>query len=575
MTNSTANAVTQVKWILAPKVADSNTLMEALFCEGVLRFPQWLDANLVKTIKSGSHRSVYQIPLSGFDIHLKHNRISGPRAFLRECFRSTKANNEFRLALDLLSLGIPTIAPLAFGTSAGFSPESFIITHTLENATPLNNYWETLQSQSWEESWNHRHELIKALAIFLAAMHRKGVVHTDLHPGNLMVETNKQKPSRIIMLDLHPVKIHKAAVPWDIRLENLAMLDRWAALHASLTDRMRLWDYYTKEVGEFEGDNAFAFHDKYWLKKQIVIMKALESNANLKLWSSFDPRCIGNNRRFKKFTHNKVKGHHVADLGEACLIDLVNLQTESGNSPPLKILKKSKSSEVIALTIQDGAIERKIIYKKIFATKMLDPLLSLFRPDGTSRSWTMGHALIIRQLPTPRPLAMWHTHSVGLKVDGVIITEEILDAMDLPKYLLKIEQLDEPLKTQVLRVLVNKVAHLIRKMHDLSVSHRDLKSPNLMVSENGGDLKIWLVDLVGVRTHTHLSDEKKAQNLARLNSSFVNSKQISNSEKLRFLRQYLRWGMEGPFTWKAWWRKIGRLTGLKIAKNQRSGRPLA
>jgi len=112
-------------------------------------------------------------------------------------------------------------------------------------------------------------------------------------------------------------------------------------------------------------------------------------------------------------------------------------------------------------------------------------------------------------------------------------------------------------------------------MHDLSVSHRDLKSPNLMVSEKEGTIKIWLVDLVGVRTHTRLSDERKAQNLARLNSSFVNSKQISNTEKLRFLRQYLRWGMEGPFAWKTWWRKIGRLTGLKIAKNQRSGRPLA
>lgn len=123
MTNSTANAVAQVKWILAPEVAESKTIREALFNEGVLRFPQWLDANMVKTIKSGSHRSVYQIQLPQMDIHLKHNRISGPRSFFRECFRATKAKNEFRMALDLLSLGIPTIAPLAFGTSAGFLPD--------------------------------------------------------------------------------------------------------------------------------------------------------------------------------------------------------------------------------------------------------------------------------------------------------------------------------------------------------------------------------------------------------------------------------------------------------------------
>lgn len=575
MTNSTADIVANVKWIFAPEVADSKTIREELFSEGGLRFSQWLNSNLVKTIKSGSHRSVYQIQLPGMDIHLKHNRISGPRAFFRECLRSTKAKNEFQMALGLLSLGIPTAVPMAFGTSSGFLPDSFIITHTLENSIPLNDYWESLQNQNWQASWDNRHELIKALAIFLASLHRKGVVHTDLHPGNLMVQIQQQKPSRIIMLDLHPVRIHNMRVPWEIRLENLAMLDRWAALHASLTDRMRLWDYYTKEVGEFEGANTFPFHDKYWLKKQVVIMKALESNANLKLWYSFDRRCMGNNRRFKMFRHNTIKGHHVADLGKECLIDLVNLQAESEGSKQLKILKKSKSSEVRALTIKDGAIKKNIIYKKIFATKLLDPLLSLFRQDGTSRSWTMGHALLIRQLPTPRPLAMWHTHFMGLKVHGVIITEEIPDAIDLPRYLIKIDQLDEPRKTEALRSIVEKIAHLVRKMHDLSVSHRDLKSPNLMVSEKEGTIKIWLVDLVGVRTHTRLSDERKAQNLARLNSSFVNSKQISNTEKLRFLRQYLRWGMEGPFAWKTWWRKIGRLTGLKIAKNQRSGRPLA
>ena len=350
MTKSTADAMAQVKWILAPEVADSKTIREALFCEGVLRFPQWLDANLVNTIKSGVHRSVYQISLPGFDIHLKHNRISGPRAFIRECFRATKAKNEFLIALNLLSLGIPTIAPLAFGTSAGFLPDSFIITHTLENAIPLNDYWESLHSQSWEESWDHRHQLTKALATFLAAMHRKGIVHTDLHPGNLMVEIKEQKPSRIIMLDLHPVKIHSAAVPWEIRLENLAMLDRWAALHASLADRMRLWDYYIKEVSEFEGANAFAFHDKYWLKKQVFIMKALESNANLKLWSSFDLRCMGNNRRFKKFKQNTIKGHHVSDLGKACLIDLVNLRTESGNTQNLKIVHAVITSQNLKCT---------------------------------------------------------------------------------------------------------------------------------------------------------------------------------------------------------------------------------
>ncbi len=575
MINLTNQVIEEVKWKLAPEVSENKSITDSLFNNGVLRISDWLNQNIIETIKSGPHRSVYKINLPELDFHLKHNRISGARAILREWFRTPKAQNEFQIALQLLKLGIPTIQPLAYGKTSGFFPDSFIISRSLNNTIPLADFWQNLQSQRWELSWNLRHQLITTLAKFLATLHRKGVIHTDLHPGNLMVEHHPSDGLKIIILDLHPVVIQVEPLDWKKRLANLAMLDRWAVFNTSFTDRMRLWQNYIDEVELQEGKDAFPFNDRYWLKKQIGFMKDLESTANRNLWAGFDLRCFGNNRRFKKLKYNKGKGHYVADLGKTCLDSLINLNSTTLDSQCFTTLKKSKSSEVICIKAMDGRLERSLIIKKIFVTKFLDPIVGLFRPDGATRSWQMGHALLTRQLPTPKPLALWHRQAFGLKFDGTIVTEEIPNAFDLPKYLEKIGHLSSLEQNKKLRNLTEALACLIRKMHDVSVSHRDLKAPNLMVCEINGEIQIWLIDLVGVRTHTYLGEEKKAQNLSRLNSSFMNTSKVSRTEKLRFLRQYLRWGLEGPFTWKVWWHKIGNYTSLKMVKNQKSGRPLA
>jgi hypothetical protein len=96
-----------------------------------------------------------------------------------------------------------------------------------------------------------------------------------------------------------------------------------------------------------------------------------------------------------------------------------------------------------------------------------------------------------------------------------------------------------------------------------------------MIQPEENPPKVWLVDLVGVRAHFYLSKKRKMQNLARLNASFLQTPHITLTDRVRFLRQYLRWGTEGPFEWHGWWRNIAKLTDQKIAKNLKSGRPLA
>ena len=138
---------------------------------------------------------------------------------------------------------------------------------------------------------------------------------------------------------------------------------------------------------------------------------------------------------------------------------------------------------------------------------------------------------------------------------------------------------------------LEQVARLVRDLHDRGVSHRDLKAVNVLVVRDDSARqdasaepldhwpltasRVWLIDLVGVRRHRRLGRRRKVQNLARLHASFVSDPSLSRTDKLRFLRVYLRWGLHGSAGWKGWWREVARATQDKVTRNARNGRPLA
>jgi len=532
------------------------------------------DKTQFETIKSGSHRTVYRIQLHGLDIHLKHNRISGFRSFVREFCRTPKGKYEYDTAIRLASMGIRTIEPIACGVGQGIAPESFLITKTLEGALSLEKHWHDLIRQNASPQRPIKYQLIGALAKTLALMHAKGVLHNDLHPGNLMVILNGGQPA-LSLIDLFPVRIKPNSLSWAERRSNLAMLDRWAKLHTHTTDRMRLWKAYTREVAVIEGNGAFPFHNKDWVRYQMELLAREVMLKNLGLWQRFDTRCMFNNRRFKIFKFKGKAGVRVADLDMDQLEAFLGNQSPQSLFPDAKVLKHSKSSTVMLCKLPGKDLQKEVIFKKITATKWTDPIANIFRPDGTTRSWQMATALLNRKLPTARHLAFWHQRKLLFKTDGYSLIEKIPNASDMPKYVEKILKMNLAARISQIRTLIDSMASLLRKMHDSGISHRDLKSANLMIQPEENPPKVWLVDLVGVRAHFYLSKKRKMQNLARLNASFLQTPHITLTDRVRFLRQYLRWGTEGPFEWHDWWRNIAKLTDQKIAKNLKSGRPLA
>ena len=150
--------------------------------------------------------------------------------------------------------------------------------------------------------------------------------------------------------------------------------------------------------------------------------------------------------------------------------------------------------------------------------------------------------------------------------------------MTLAEYVRKVlPTLDQPALRDCGRRLNLALAHLIRALHERSLSHRDLKATNILVHLDCLEMSefLSLIDLVGVRLMNPVPQRRRIQNLARLSISLASAVGRTRTESLRFLRAYLPWGLSPLSDWKSVWKSTERAVMAKRARNQRRGRPLS
>jgi tRNA A-37 threonylcarbamoyl transferase component Bud32 len=554
-----------LRWQIRPE-------LEPLFGPNGLRLSEWLAAGQAHAVKDGPHRTVYHVVLPGLDFYVKHNCQTDRRAWLRDLVRPSKARGEYEHALAIAARGVPTVEPLAVGEPCdGTGPRhSLLITRTLPETRPLNSFLESTLPQ-WPARCRARlrQRLAVALGQLLARMHDAGITHHDLHPGNLLLRLDADDRPELFLIDLHAVRLG-APLSWRARRKNLIILNRWFMLRSERTDRLRSWRAYCdREANRLRGGER-------------AIVRDLERGtlaSNLRFWKTRDRRCRGRGRHFQRLHGKEVAGHAVADLAPEVLAPLLADPDAPFERLDAVVLKKSPSSAVVEFDLPGPHGPRRVVYKRFTVTRWSDPWAALFRPAPALRSYVMGHGLLLRCLPTPRPLAVWHRYRHGLPREGYLLTEKVPDALELLPFVNHLHTLPEVERLPLLRGLIDRIAHLLASLHQRRLSHRDLKAANLLAGNvsglaSGGEIAICFIDLVGVRRPLKLRRSRRVQNLARLNASFLHHPGLTRSDRLRFLRVYLRWGLRGRIGWKRWWRQIEEATASKVRHNLRSGRPL-
>jgi tRNA A-37 threonylcarbamoyl transferase component Bud32 len=556
-----------LRWQLAKELPT-----DALFDPHGLRLPQWLASGEAKSVKERPHRGVWHVTLPTLDFYLKHDRPVNV-SWLRKLVRAGTARAEFERGQELARRGVPTPEPLAFGERITGPNEGYLLTRTVPNSLPLDTFLEsTLPSLPLERRTRSRQLVASALGRLLALLHDAGVTHRDLHPGNLLLQLDADDAPALWLIDLHAVSIGRPLGRM-AGLANLVIINRWFMLRSERSDRHRCWQaYISARQHGLSGTSVQTRASS--LCRQI---ERTTLTSNLGFWRNRDRRCRGSNRYFRRVRLGNVAGHVVADLPGEVLPPFLADPDAPFVKPGVKLLKNSTSSTVAELEIPAGEGTLCVVYKRFAITSLTDPLVAMARPTAALRSWVMGHGLLTRYLPTPRPLAVLHRYRCGLPLAGYLLTEKVHDALDLSGYVDRIARLPASERQSRMRDLLARVGRLLRTLHDRHLSHRDLKAPNLLLrigSDGMTVVDVFFIDLVGVRRHGKLRRTRRIQNLARLHASFRCHAVVTRTDKLRFLRAYLAWGLHGRLGWKRWWHQVEAATEAKVRRNRRSGRPL-
>ena len=507
--------------------------------------PGWQSAGQLRVVKQNLQRTISIAVTPTGSVYVKECRANTPRAWLRELVRPAKARLEFENARRLAELGIPAIEPIAWGSKSRWRPGESTLVSVAHRGVP---FLELIETPGLSPA--RRRQSARSLARFLARLHDAGVAHPDPHPGNFLAEHHGDA-LRFVLTDLHAVRFG-SPLSWSESRANLTLLNRYFQLRATRTDRLRFWKAYFAHRRTLGGDADELARD----------LERVTADSNCRFWANRRGRYTGNNREFHKVRGPAASGYAVRELPTAVLGEWLADPDRLFTQPGIRLLKDSRTSTVAETIIHVDGVSRPVIGKRFRIKGRLGLVKNLFRTSPGLRSWLSGNGLRDRDLPTARPLAYFQRRRFGLPAEGYIIFDKVPDATELAG---SICRSDAP-------ALADRLGRLMRQMHDRQVSHRDLKAPNILLTGTGADPV--LIDLVGVVAGRMVSTKQRVRDLARLNASFIASTTVTRSDRLRFLRTYLSWGLHGQGDWKTWWKAVDRATRVKQAKNARTGRPI-
>jgi tRNA A-37 threonylcarbamoyl transferase component Bud32 len=143
------------------------------------------------------------------------NRIS----YWLSPFMRSRAKKSWDASFSLLKCGVKVPKPLTVYTQRrfGFIKCNFLLTEKIENFTLARSWLRDPHAKP-----SDKRIIVETLAEMVRKMHQAGMVHSDLTPGNFLININN--PSEIYLIDLNRLK-HKIFLTRSLKIDDVAKLN--------------------------------------------------------------------------------------------------------------------------------------------------------------------------------------------------------------------------------------------------------------------------------------------------------------------------------------------------------------
>lgn len=524
-------------------------------------------------IKQNASRSVYAGQLDRQAMYIKHFHPHSRFKRLARRVGLGDARREMRRARQLRAAGVDTPDVLACCTAGGCE---WVLTRAVAPATPAD-VWHGEQLVRGQVGRAEIRRMIDQLAGLIGRMHAAGIVHRDLHCGNVLVQP--AGPAwRLVLMDLHRTQ-RRARLSRRLRAANLAQLmhDRWGATTRS--ERMRFLVRYLAASGAEGSRRGWAYLVEQFARRHRARQLAQRDRRPFRRNKYFSPIHLADRwgghvvlASKRCMAGSKAAGHtFTAEQWRQALAEPESLLSGEG----VVVVKDSPSSQVVHRTLSVGGVDLDVFIKRSRRKRAWKGLIDCLRRSRALRAFALGHALLARRIATALPLAALERRVGPYLTDSLLITETV-EAPSLQEFLrtrLGGASSDAPGgRFQLAQEVLWQLGRLVQMLHDHAFAHRDLKATNLLVcsGRGGAQAEVVLLDLDGLSRRRLMTSRRMFQGLMRLNVSLLQCPEVNRAGRLRMLLGYLRRPGSGRVNFKPYWRVLEEWSDRKLDAQIRS-----
>ncbi|MFB3891567.1 MAG: lipopolysaccharide kinase InaA family protein [Phycisphaerae bacterium] len=531
-----------------------------------------------KVVKQNPSRTVYAGAIAGKEVYLKHfhGRSLGHR--LAAFLGYKRAMKELDLASHLGRNGVsatPILAAMSDGST------EWVVSSAVAPAVPAN-VWHARQLEAGSDGAAAIRRATVALADMIGKMHAAGVSHDDLHCGNILVRAGG---GELVLMDLHRAR-RRRRLGRRARAANLAQLLYDRCDWTTRTDRLRFLKRYLQAARPGAGGT---------LRGWVAMIEDAAARHRARQYASEEGKIYGRNRYFAPMrlrggwrgrvmlTQRMPPGRFdepprefTAAAWREALGDVDSLFAGEG----VQVVKDSRSGRVIRRRLDVGGHRLDVYIKRPRRKYAWKAIIDCFRSSRPKRAFALGHALLIRNIPTALPLAFLQRRAGPLLVDSILITETVEGSRlndflatwlaDPPRGNAAIDRREQH---RLAQDVIFRLGRLLQRLHDNNFAHRDLKETNMIVRWSPGRKPdIVLLDLDGLRRVRKITTRRRFQGLMRLNVSLLTCPTVNPAGRLRMLLGYLRRPGCGRIDFKTPWRVLEQWSEKKLRRQIASNR---
>ena len=537
-------------------------------------------------VKHNSSRTVYRGTVGGEAMYLKHFHSRSILHRIVSRLGCGDAMREMRFSRLLGECGVPTARPLAAFCANGIE---WLATRAVEPSEPAD-VWHVRQLSLGQAGQRRINQAIAELGRMVGRMHAAGVIHSDLHCGNVLVRTpsasrtGNEGPVKLVLMDLHRA-MRRRRLSRIARAKNLAQLMHDRYYLTTRSQQIRFLKHYLaagQTRGSVRGWQMLVEHfarmhsRRQHRQRDRRVMRDGKYFCRLRLPGGWRGCVVLASKRHMAGS-KAAEAPFTVEQWRQALGDPASLTDEAA-----QIYKESRSGRVVRRKLTVGARELDVFVKQPVRKRRWKVLLDCFRPARPMRAFAMGHSLLTRRIATALPLVALERRAGPLLLDSILIAEAV-DAQRMDEFLDTWLgdppasgaglQLSGPQRRQLGREVLWQLGKLLQRLHDNRFAHRDLKATNLLVRwQPGQPPEIVLVDLDGLSRRPMITARTRFQGLMRLNVSLLKCPSVNRAGRLRMLMGYLRRIGSGKIDFKPYWRTLEEWSGRKLRQQIRARR---